>query len=139
MLQELDVHSNRLTGRFPAALLDLMDLSELRLSNNSFRWRAVMPCMPTCIWVVVEVQSCCLVLLLFACCWVHTNSCVYKQFVYKGRLETQVIQEISLPESIWLPTSATPTSIYARLSFTYVVFVHCDCWSFCLSSNARKA
>ena len=37
MLQELDVQSNKLTGSFPATLLDLMDLCELRLSNNSFR------------------------------------------------------------------------------------------------------
>jgi len=40
LVQELDVHSNRLTGKFPASLLDLMDLSELRLSNNSFRYSA---------------------------------------------------------------------------------------------------
>ncbi len=35
------MHSNRLTGKFPASLLDLMDLSELRLSNNSFRYSAI--------------------------------------------------------------------------------------------------
>jgi len=40
-MQELDVHSNRLTGNFPTALLDLMDLSELRLSHNNFRWVVV--------------------------------------------------------------------------------------------------
>lgn len=40
VLQELDVQSNRLTGAFPASLLNLMDLSELRLGNNSFRWAA---------------------------------------------------------------------------------------------------
>lgn len=32
------MHSNMLTGKFPAKLLDLTDLSELRLSNNSFRY-----------------------------------------------------------------------------------------------------